>query len=518
MERKRTSSQPPSLTQSHGQTLPNPITLGVVLVLGLVFKLLRRAIHDHSQIRDIPAIGYGGILTSYVSAFQYALDANSVLQAGYKKYRGRLFKVAQIDRWFVIVTGEKLLEDLRTAPEHVLSMEAAMLDLLQADYTLGEEIRHDTYHLGVIRNELNKNLERIFPEVLDETVAAFHDIIDSKLSDRGWTSIPAVSTFTQIVCRAMNRSFVGLPLCRNQDYCDINIQFLKPLAGRAFTRISGLRRRVLRHLRPLIEERRKHMEEYGTASNGENANMIDWLMDAAAPGLTQTPESLALRMLNINFVALHSTSMTFTHALFHLASRPQYAVLIREELEANIHTGSQNVWGKGNLEKCWKLDSFLRESQRLNGLGALALPRRAMVPYTFSDGTVVPPGTIITAAPTAIHLDDALYENPNYFDGFRFSKMRERLAKGGENTRTDEKRLRLTSTGLDYLGFGGGRHTCPGRFLAALELKCMLAHLILHYDVRTEVEGVRPPDTWFGPACMPSRSAKVLFRKRNVAL
>ncbi|KAF8876321.1 cytochrome P450 [Infundibulicybe gibba] len=441
-----------------------------------------------------------------------------------------------MDRWIVIVTGAKLLEDLRTAPEHVLSFGATAVELLQSDYTLGEEISHDRYHNEVIRNAVNKNLEAIFPDILDETTVAFQDLIDSKLLDEGWTSIPSVlSTFTQIVCRAMNRSFVGVPLCRNQDYCDINIQFtthatlgaafiglfpnfLKPLAGGAFTRISGLRTRVLPHLRPLIEERRKHMEEYGTASDGENANMIGWLMDAAPPGLTQTTESLALRMLNVNFMAIHTTSGTFTHALFHLAARPQYAALIREELEANIHTGSRDIWGKDNLEKCWKLDSFLRESQRLNGLGAVSLPRFAMVPFTFSDGTVIPPGTLIVAAPTVTHLDDVAYENPSDFDGFRFSKMRERLANGGGDAGADEKRFRLTSTSLDYLSFGGGRHACPGRFLAALELKCMMAHLILHYDVRTEIEGVRPPDDWFGPICLPSRSGKVLFRKRNVAL
>ncbi|KAF8899437.1 hypothetical protein BD779DRAFT_1488861 [Infundibulicybe gibba] len=88
------------------------------------------------------------------------------------------------------------------------------------------------------------------------------------------------------------------------------------------------------------------------------------------------------------------------------AVEPQYAAL-SEELEANIHAESQDVWDKDNLKKCWKLDSFLRESQGLNGLGAVSLPRRAMVPYTFSDGTVIPPGTVIMAS-IATHLDDVM--------------------------------------------------------------------------------------------------------------
>ncbi|KAJ7158702.1 hypothetical protein C8R46DRAFT_907044, partial [Mycena filopes] len=53
----------------------------------------------------------------------------------------------------------------------------------------------------------------------------------------------------------------------------------------------------------------------------------------------------------------------------------------------------------------------------------------------------------------------------------------------------------------------------PGRFFASLELKCMLAYLILHYDVKTPVDGKRPPDEWFGPTSHPASSAEILFRR-----
>ena len=54
----------------------------------------------------------------------------------------------------------------------------------------------------------------------------------------------------------------------------------------------------------------------------------------------------------------------------------------------------------------------------------------------------------------------------------------------------------------------------PGRFFAALELKCMLALTLLKYDVRMTEEGVRPSDEWYGLASVPSHSAEVLFRPR----
>jgi hypothetical protein len=54
----------------------------------------------------------------------------------------------------------------------------------------------------------------------------------------------------------------------------------------------------------------------------------------------------------------------------------------------------------------------------------------------------------------------------------------------------------------------------PGRYFAVVELKAMLAHIVMNYDVKMEQEGVRPADLWFMYSCIPNRKAEVLFRKR----
>jgi hypothetical protein len=43
----------------------------------------------------------------------------------------------------------------------------------------------------------------------------------------------------------------------------------------------------------------------------------------------------------------------------------------------------------------------------------------------------------------------------------------------------------------------------------------MLAHIVTTYDVKLEVEGVRPPDMWVMISCVPNPNARVLFRKRT---
>ena len=51
-----------------------------------------------------------------------------------------------------------------------------------------------------------------------------------------------------------------------------------------------------------------------------------------------------------------------THALYDLASMPEYIAPLREEVEAIIATDG---WTKNALAKMWKVDSFLKESMRL---------------------------------------------------------------------------------------------------------------------------------------------------------
>ncbi|KAI6103989.1 hypothetical protein EDD16DRAFT_279218 [Pisolithus croceorrhizus] len=44
----------------------------------------------------------------------------------------------------------------------------------------------------------------------------------------------------------------------------------------------------------------------------------------------------------------------------------------------------------------------------------------------------------------------------------------------------------------NYLASGCGKHACPGRFLAADELKTMLAYVLISYDVKFEGRNTRP--------------------------
>ena len=51
------------------------------------------------------------------------------------------------------------------------------------------------------------------------------------------------------------------------------------------------------------------------------------------------------------------------HALYYLATLPEYMQPLREEVEEVVKSEG---WTKAGLDKMHKIDSFIRESQRLH--------------------------------------------------------------------------------------------------------------------------------------------------------
>ena len=134
----------------------------------------------------------------------------------------------------------------------------------------------------------------------------------------------------------------------------------------------------------------------------------------------------------------------------------------------------------------------------------VASHRIALKDHTLSDGTSVRKGTWIAAPLEAIHRDDAYYHNASQFDGFRFSRLPDH-----ENARNQ-----IVSTSQISLTYGVGPHACPGRFFAANEVKTLVAHLLINYDMKMKEEGVRPEAMHLGVHLIETDKADVCFRKR----
>ncbi|THH28886.1 hypothetical protein EUX98_g5315 [Antrodiella citrinella] len=474
-------------------------------------------------LHEVPTVGTTIPLLAYWSGLRYINNARETLLTGYAQYAHTpgLFKVAMTDQWLVIVAGPKQLEELRRMSDDEVSNYGGVDELLSARFILGADVVKNPYHMPLVHAKLTRNLGDFHGDMKDEMWSAFDDHIG--MPDE-WKSFPALKTVMSVVSRTSNRVFVGLPLCRDPEFLDIATAVtldiaqsrfvinlfppvMKPLIAKFVNKVPSRLRKAYAKVGPMVEARRRRAEECKANKEewDEKPNdFLMWLVDEAVEH-GYTNESTVLYLLIMEFVALHTAAMSFTHALFYLASDSSLVAPLRTEVEAVLAEESGDLGSRTAVRKLRYIDSFLRESQRINGTNATTVWRKTLKTISFSSGVTIPPGVFLSAASTATHLDEHHHSNPAVFDPWRF-------VSGDLHARS------FVSTTPDFIAFGQGRHACPGRHFAAYEMKLMLAYIVLYYDVKmrpgAEGVGVRPKNKWIGNSIIPDPTADVLFRKR----
>ncbi|KIL65509.1 hypothetical protein M378DRAFT_76984, partial [Amanita muscaria Koide BX008] len=472
-------------------------------------------------LRSIPAVGPSGTLTSYIGAIRLFFHGQEMVQEGYNKFRGSIFKIPTLTSWTIVVTGGKLIDEIRLSPEDALSAYEANKEFLKTDLTIGLEHHRDRFHVEVIKRPLTKNIGARLADVQDEIITAFEDHIPA--TEREWTRITAYPTIMDIVCRASNRMFVGLPLCRDPDWLALNKKFaidlvksgrllnfvpsaLRPLAASLMRNVSNGIKRGTKHFEPFLRERFEQEAKYGEDWPERPNDMVTWMLEVTKDR-QRSVRSLVIAVLVTNFAAIHTTTMSFTYVMYELATRPEYVKPLRDEIEAVI---KEEGWSKDSIRKLRKVDSFIKESLRLSNFALVTMSRKALRDFTFSDGTTIPAGSTMAVPFNGVNTDPNDYSDPSVFDGFRFEKLR---GQDGESMKHQ-----ITSLGVDYILFGNGRHACPGRFFVANELKVMLAHVVMNYDVKMADGKGRPRNWQFGFRRAPDTTAQILFRKRRAPM
>jgi cytochrome P450 len=126
--------------------------------------------------------------------------------------------------------------------------------------------------------------------------------------------------------------------------------------------------------------------------------------------------------------------------------------------------------------------------------------------FTLSDGTVLPKDAVIGVISNSAR-DPQIYPEPEKFDPYRFARLREK---------SEDSKWRFESTSAEYLGFGHGSHSCPGRWLAADIIKIAFAQLILRYDWKFPDGQGRPTDLWLAHVVVPFPTTKIMFKARSL--
>lgn len=146
---------------------------------------------------------------------------------------------------------------------------------------------------------------------------------------------------------------------------------------------------------------------------------------------------------------------------------------------------------------------------------------------TIDDGVHIPKGVYLATPMDAIHRDANFYEDPATFYLFRFChssqvegtrtqdfyEARDQDATVPVNADNISTKAKSTVTLDDkLLSFGFGHNACPGRIFALHEIKLMMAHIVLNYDI--QYFGKRPEQFKIMWVQLPSDHTYFQVRRR----
>ena len=143
---------------------------------------------------------------------------------------------------------------------------------------------------------------------------------------------------------------------------------------------------------------------------------------------------------------------------------------------------------------------------------AVSFNRKVRRTFTLSDGLTIPSGTFISTSAYWTARDPEIFEGGEDFRPWRWLELREAAERAGKSVTP----YLATSTSPDNLHWGYGRNACPGRFMAAAEIKLILAWILWHFDISFPHGQVdRPENIFVDERVVPSQKQEIGFRLRQ---
>ncbi|KAF7537360.1 hypothetical protein G7Z17_g12867 [Cylindrodendrum hubeiense] len=437
------------------------------------------------------------------SKTKWIFDAETLIKDSYAKFRDRVYQIRSTEGVQVLVPA-KLLGELKGLPEDVLSATEAVAEALQSKYTKFSP--GPNADMLALLTELEYIMAAEFPACED------------------WTPVKWQPFSLRVISRLSGHAFVGSSLSRDEEWMDTTINFAvhvftacvklqffpgwaRPVGQYFVSELRMIRKDIKiakEMLKPIFEQRIRDME----TPSGEDApdDMIQWLIDAlpeADKGDLQTQAELQLILAA---ASIHTTNNLLCECISDLAAYPEFQDELREEAYQVLEV--EGGWArKESMAKLKKLDSFMREVQRMRG-NIISFIRKVMKPISLSDGTQLPAGTSVIAPQAGISRDERYFPDPERFDALRFYRLRQESDEASN-------RWQFTSLNDTNINFGAGKHACPGRFFAGNEVKLVLAYLLINYDIRLKKGEERPKGMAVVMTKAPCQNTELEFRRRS---
>ncbi|KAI9254892.1 cytochrome P450 [Sporodiniella umbellata] len=483
------------------------ISLGALATTFLLIKSTSYLLSSKSN-RNIPVVPYKvPFLGSTLDYYRNALGFTKKCSEEY----GSVFRM-HLHGEMVTVVGAEDASEVFMHPD--LSFLAGQGEFL-GQATANKPSKKETIDINLIKQSIVKhltpNLEEYNPKSFEVLKKKTESIIGKG------TVIPDLTPFIRsLVSQYSARAFVGQELCEDEDLMNafensiteigkemvpglfrvifptLNKFYMKFVYPHA---VSIKKHRLL--IKTALEKEIKRNSGNTVPSKDSTLGILTYITDKYSKEEKESPEfleALTTVVLIFIFVGVHTTSMAASHVVYRLLKHPEYIeALLEEQKEVNANGVP---YSPANYRQMVRLDSFIRECLRTRSIG-IALPHKNVTQkdVVLRSGAVVHPGEQVYINTYYTHTHDV--KDPLEFQGFRFVGQDKVVSKPG----------------LDFMGFGLGKRSCPGRWFAVQQIKAIVSLFLNSYEMTPVgeilVSGV---DGYSG-----NLSGAVRFEKKNLA-
>ena len=366
--------QSPQVLAAIGFTAAFSLAIGF---LGLFF--LRRSYKGPKPFCDLPVLNLKeGNFDQ--AKLDYITNLSGLLDEGRKNHRYPGFQLWTPEDRFLVFLPEENIEEVKALTDDIARnciLETAFGDPMWVRLKIPVITR-------LVLHKLSPRLSLIMNEIFDEIDYALDQEIGAC---EDWTDVYIFPKLIRIVAIISGRAFVGKSLNRKEAWLNAQMGYTLDLFNaamqvRQYPRFLQWIKLKLGHfdgvkkvykwqaearklIVPTIKYRQQEKRRY--PKNPIPNDMIQWMMEAAP--LEQPPlddNTQADVQLLIGLASVHTTSVATTHCLYDLIYRPGYIDSLRDEVD-QVWKEDRGHMTKTSLHKLVKLDSFMKESQRING-------------------------------------------------------------------------------------------------------------------------------------------------------
>lgn len=351
-----------------------------------------------SHFPNVEHTAKGSLLGAVKIKRGYVNSIKSLLDEGYKRYKTTAF-VIQTSDLPRLVLPTKYLDELRSLPESIISHRKSVNDRFLGFWTGLDAVSESTLHNEICQTTLVQNLPKLLPEMAEEALDALKNNMNTALSTtNAYVPIHTYGIVFNVIARINSRVLVGEPLCRDPHWLKAAEGFpqdsvsvatdLRPypptLRWLVYPFLASTKRLKadyaigLEKLRPLIASRREQSTKHHEGGKMEKpGDVLQWMIDMGT-GNDRNANTIVRKMMFLTMAGFHAPTATAIHVLYDLCAYPEFVAPLRKEIEDEL-AAEGGRWTLNLLHRLKRLDSVLKESQRLNAPGL-----RTLVKISFS--------------------------------------------------------------------------------------------------------------------------------------